>query len=130
MVTMLRPHRAVRRCPVLWAERDTQQQYPQRKNYIISKQNRLNALATLPGRGPITTHLEGPHSHDKCHRMSVNCTKINPQPDSNAPRTLPQLCQSTTPGHNAQQTTWHWIFLSDCTILVHLLCVNGLLHAI
>ena len=34
--TVLRSRRAVRRCPVLWAERDTQQQYPQRKDYIIS----------------------------------------------------------------------------------------------
>ena len=28
-------------------------------------------LATLPGRGPITTHLEGPHSHEKCHKVKV-----------------------------------------------------------
>ena len=40
---MLRPCRAVRRCPVLWVERDADQQIPQRKYYIINRQNRLNA---------------------------------------------------------------------------------------
>ena len=35
-------------------------------------------LATLPGRGPITTHLEGPHSHEKCHRVKV-IVQTNPQ---------------------------------------------------
>ena len=40
---MLRPRRAVRRRLVLWAERDANTKIPQRKDYIISKQNRLNA---------------------------------------------------------------------------------------
>ena len=35
-------------------------------------------MATLPGRGPITTHLEGPHSHEKCHKVSVECIKPIP----------------------------------------------------
>ena len=52
--------------------------------------------------GPLQ-QLEGPHSHDKCHSSECKLSKTNPQPDSNAPRTLPQLCQSTTPGRNAQQ---------------------------
>ena len=43
-------------------------------------------LATLPGRGPITTHLEGPHSHEKCHRVSVNCTKPIPNQTPMHPR--------------------------------------------
>ena len=36
-------------------------------------------LATLLGRGPITTHLEGPHSHDKCH--SSECKLYKPIPN-------------------------------------------------
>ena len=35
-------------------------------------------LATLPEHGPITTHLEGPHSHIKCHRVKV-FVSTNPQ---------------------------------------------------
>ena len=41
--SLLCPRRAVQRRPVLWAERDTQEQNPQVKDYIISRQNRLNA---------------------------------------------------------------------------------------
>ena len=35
-------------------------------------------LATLPGCGPITRHLEGPHSHIKCHGVKV-FVQTNPQ---------------------------------------------------
>ena len=40
---VLRPRRAMRRRPVLWVGRDANKQNPQRKDYIINRQNRLNA---------------------------------------------------------------------------------------
>ena len=39
----LRPRRAVQHCLVLWAERDANKRIPQWKDYIINRQNRLNA---------------------------------------------------------------------------------------
>ena len=54
------PRRAVRRRPVLWAERDTQQQYPQRKDYIINKHNRLNAPGYIGRTWAHYKHQRGP----------------------------------------------------------------------
>ena len=40
---VLRPRRAVWRRPVLWAQSDADEQIPQIKDYVINRQNRLNA---------------------------------------------------------------------------------------
>ena len=39
---------------------------------------RIDPLRQLQQRGPITAHLEGPHSHEKCHRVKV-IVPTNPQ---------------------------------------------------
>ena len=75
---VLRPRRAVQCRPVLWAERDANTKIPQKKDYIISKQNRLNAPGYIARAWAHYNVLEGPHSHEKCHRVSVNCTKPIP----------------------------------------------------
>ena len=60
-------------------------------------------LAKFPGHGPITTHLEGPHSHEKCHRVKVIVhtnprTKLQCSQDS---ATVVQVNDTRT-----QCTTW------------------------
>ena len=37
------------------------------------------------------------------YKLGKNVLRNKSQPDSHAPRTPPQLCQSMVPGHNAQQ---------------------------
>ena len=55
------------------------------------------------GVGPLYNNIRGaPITMDNV-QGECNRTRKNPQPHSNSPRMVPQLCQSTTPGHNAQQ---------------------------
>ena len=75
---MLRPRRAVRRRPVLWAERDANTKIPQRKDYIISKQNRLNAPGYIARTWTHYKQQRGPIPTINVTAVSVNCTKPIP----------------------------------------------------
>ena len=69
------PRRAVRRRPVLGQR---ERRSPQRKDYIINKQSRLNVPGYIAKVWAHYTHLEGLHSHIKCYRVKV-FVQTNPQ---------------------------------------------------
>ena len=72
----------IERCGVAqyFGQRETRtQRYPQRKDYIINKQNRLNAPGYIARTWAHYNTLEGPHSHDKCH--SSECKLYKPIPN-------------------------------------------------
>ena len=100
---MLSPRRAVRRRPVLWARERREQSIPQRKDYIIDRQEQTKCpWLHYQAWAHYNTFRGAPFPREMSQSEVLIVQNQSPNQTRNASRAVPQLCQSTTPGHNAQ----------------------------